>query len=54
MFHSCEALLRLTGHVLIEHRDECDGADGRYLSAKSMKLIIPGVEEVVSAWLEAA
>jgi len=53
-FPNPEALLRLTGHVLIEQHDEWDSADRRYFSENSMKLLNPGVEEVVLASLEAA
>lgn len=49
-----EALLRLTGHVLIEQHDEWDAAERRYFSENSMKLITPGVEGVMFAGLEAA
>lgn len=52
-FPNPEALLRLTGHVLIEQHDEWDSADRRYFSENSMKLIT-GVEGVVLAGLEAA
>lgn len=53
-FPNPEALLRLTGHVLIEQHDEWDSADRRYFSENSMKLLNPGVEGVVLASLEAA
>lgn len=38
-FPNPAALLRLAGHALIELRDECDGADRRYFSEHSMKLL---------------
>lgn len=53
-FPNPEALLRLTGHVLIEQHDEWDTAERRYFSENSMKLITPGVEGVMFAGLEAA
>ena len=53
-FPNPEALLRLTGHVLIEQHDEWDAADRRYFSENSMKLITQPVEGVVLAGLEAA
>ncbi|HPT96135.1 MAG TPA: IS256 family transposase [Microbacteriaceae bacterium] len=53
-FPNPEALLRLTGHVLIEQHDEWDAAERRYFSENSMKLITPGVEGVMFAGLEAA
>lgn len=33
------ARLRLAGHVLIEQHDEWEGADRRYFSENSMKLL---------------
>lgn len=53
-FPNPEALLRLTGHVLIEQHDEWDAAERRYFSENSMKLITPGVGGVMFAGLEAA
>ena len=53
-FPNPEALLRLTGHALIEQHDEWDAAERRYFSENSMKLITPGVEGVMFAGLEAA
>ena len=53
-FPNPEALLRLTGHVLIEQHDEWDAAERRYFSENSMKRITPGVEGVMFAGLEAA
>ena len=53
-FPNPDALLRLTGHVLIEQHDEWDAAERRYFSENSMKLITPGLEGVVLAGLEAA
>lgn len=53
-FPNPEALLRLTGHVLIEQHDEWDAADRRYFSDASMKLLTPGPEEVILTSLEAA
>ena len=53
-FPNPEALLRLTGHVLIEQHDEWDSADRRYFSENSMKHLNTGVEEVALASLEAA
>ena len=38
-FPNPAALLRLAGHVLIEQHDEWDGADRRYFSEHSMKLL---------------
>ena len=43
-FPNPEALLRLTGHVLIEQHDEWDAAERRYFRENSMKLITPGIE----------
>ncbi|MCB1298556.1 MAG: IS256 family transposase [Microthrixaceae bacterium] len=53
-FPNPEALLRLTGHVLIEQHDEWDSVERRYFSENSMKLITPGVEGVVLAGIAAA
>ena len=53
-FPNPEALLRPTGHVLIEQHDEWDASERRYFSENSMKLINPGVKGVVLAGLEAA
>lgn len=53
-FPNPEALLRLTGHVLIEQHDEWDSVDRRYFSENSMKLITQPLEGVVLAGLEAA
>lgn len=53
-FPNPEALLRLTGHVLIEQHDEWDSAERRYFSENSMRLISSSVEGVVLAGLEAA
>ena len=53
-FPNPEALLRLTGHVLIEQHDEWDSADRRYFSENSMKLLNQSPEEVVLTELEAA
>ena len=39
IFPNPAALLRLAGHVLIEQHDEWDGADRRYFSEHSMKLL---------------
>lgn len=38
-FPNPEALLRLTGHVLIEQHDEWEAAERRYFSENSMKLL---------------
>lgn len=48
------ALLRLAGHVLIEQHDEWDGADRRYFSEHSMKLLDTTPEEVAIPELAAA
>lgn len=48
------ALLRLAGHVLIEQHDEWVGADRRYLSDHSMKLLQVEAEEVAIPELTAA
>ena len=53
-FPNTEALLRLTGHVLIEQHDEWNAVGRRYFSENSMKVINPGIEGVVLAGLEAA
>lgn len=53
-FPNPEALLRLTGHVLIEQHDEWESADRRYFSENSMKLINSGIEGVALAEIEAA
>ena len=45
--------LRLAGHVLIEQHDEWDGADRRYFSEHSMKLLTEH-EEVAIPELTAA
>jgi putative transposase len=44
-FPNPAALLRLAGHVLIEQHDEWDGADRRYFSEHSMKLLLAEPEE---------
>ena len=48
------ALLRLAGHVLIEQHDEWDGADRRYFSEHSMKLLNIETEEAAIPELAAA
>ena len=53
-FPNPAALLRLAGHVLIEQHDEWDGADRRYFSEHSMKLLDPHTEEVAIPELAAA
>jgi putative transposase len=53
-FHNPAALLRLAGHVLIEQRDEWDGADRRYFSEHSMKLLNVETKEVAIPELAAA
>lgn len=53
-FPNSAALLRLAGHVLIEQRDEWDGADRRYFSEHSMKLLTATGEEVAVPELNAA
>ena len=45
-FPNPAALLRLAGHVLIEQHDEWDGADRRYFSDHSMKLLQVDTQEV--------
>jgi putative transposase len=45
-FPNPAAPLRLAGHVLIEQHDEWDGADRRYFSEHSMKLLDNQLEEV--------
>src|SRR5690625_7976785 len=46
-FPNPEALLRLTGHVLIEQHDEWDAADRRYFNQNSMNIDTQPVVEVV-------
>jgi transposase-like protein len=53
-FPNPAALLRLAGHVLIEQHDEWDGADRRYFSEHSMKLLDAAEEEVAIPELNAA
>jgi len=53
-FPNPAALLRLAGHVLIEQHDEWDGADRRYFSEHSMKLLTAIDEEVAIPELNAA
>ena len=53
-FPNPAALLRLAGHVLIEQHDEWDGADRRYFSEHSMKLLNATEEEVAIPELAAA
>jgi putative transposase len=53
-FPNPAALLRLAGHVLIEQHDEWDGADRRYFSEHSMKLLNTEPEEVAIPELTAA
>ena len=53
-FPNPAALLRLAGHVLIEQHDEWDGADRRYFSEHSMKLLNIETEEVAIPELAAA
>lgn len=53
-FPNPAALLRLAGHVLIEQHDEWDGADRRYFSEHSMKLLDMKEEEVAIPELNAA
>lgn len=53
-FPNPAALLRLAGHVLIEQHDEWDGADRRYFSEHSMKLLTANDEEVAIPELNAA
>jgi len=53
-FPNPAALLRLAGHVLIEQHDEWDGADRRYFSEHSMKLLNATAEEVAIPELAAA
>lgn len=53
-FPNPAALLRLAGHVLIEQHDEWDGADRRYFSERSMKLLTTETEEVAIPELTAA
>ena len=53
-FPNPDALLRLTGHVLIEQHDEWEAADRRYFSEHSMKLLAQQSEEVMLAELKAA
>jgi putative transposase len=53
-FPNPAALLRLAGHVLIEQHDKWDGADRRYFSEHSMKLLLIEPEEVAIPELTAA
>lgn len=53
-FPNPEALLRLTGHVLIEQHDEWEATDRRYFSEHSMKLLNTHDEEVAIPELNAA
>ncbi|GAA1689442.1 hypothetical protein GCM10009792_07000 [Microcella alkalica] len=53
-FPNPAALLRLAGHVLIEQHDEWDGADRRYFSEHSMKLLDAETEEEAIPDLTAA
>src|SRR6476659_4711782 len=53
-FPNPAAQLRLAGHVLIEQHDEWDGADRRYFSEHSMKLLNADTEEVAIPELTAA
>lgn len=53
-FPNPAALLRLAGHVLIQQHDEWDGADRRYFSAHSMKLLTTAGEEMTIPELNAA
>ncbi|RQP08938.1 MAG: IS256 family transposase [Microbacteriaceae bacterium] len=57
VFPNPAALLRLTGHVLIEQHDEWDSADRRYFSENSMKLLHTAsieLEEVSITAIDAA
>ena len=53
-FPNPEALLRLTGHVLIEQHDEWDSAERRYFSEHSMKLLGRSPQGVVLTELESS
>ena len=53
-FPNPDALLRLTGHVLIEQHDEWEAAERRYFSEHSMKLLPQQPGEVMLAELNAA
>lgn len=53
-FPNPDALLRLTGHVLIEQHDEWEAAERRYFSEHSMKLLTQQPGEVMLAELNAA
>ncbi|OUZ06769.1 IS256 family transposase [Aeromicrobium sp. PE09-221] len=54
-FPNPAALLRLSGHVLIEQHDEWDSADRLYFSENSMKLLNAPTEEVtIAAAIDAA
>lgn len=53
-FPNPAALLRLAGHILIEQHDEWNGADRRYFSEHSMKLLTAIDEEVAIPELNAA
>ena len=53
-FPNPAALPRLAGHVLIEQHDEWDGADRRYFSEHSMRLLDLIPEEVTIPELTAA
>jgi transposase-like protein len=54
VFPNPAALLRLSGHVLIEQHDEWNTADRRYFSENSMNLIGANPEEVNIAAIDAA
>lgn len=51
---SPEALLLLTGHVLIEQHDELESAERRYFSEQSMEFLVPQAGEVMLAELNTA
>lgn len=56
-FPNPAALLRLAGHVLVEQHDEWDGADRRYFSEHSMKLLNAqpeemAIPELTGEWLQ--
>jgi putative transposase len=54
VFPNPAALLRLSGHVLIEQHDEWDAADRRYFSENSMKQLDSAPEDAATTAITAA